>query len=61
MEEIINSKSSPAFSEISTIIGVIFFSEVPGLFSIFGASIIIITGYFNYRLNKTEEKEEIAV
>jgi drug/metabolite transporter (DMT)-like permease len=45
----------------TTIIGVIFFDEIPGLFSLFGASIIIITGYFNYRLNKMEENEKIIV
>ena len=37
----------------STLLGVFFFKEVPDLFSIFGASLIIIGGYLNYRL-KTE-------
>ena len=42
----------------TTIIGVIFFNEIPGIFSIFGASIIIITGYFNYQFSKKEENEK---
>jgi len=32
------------------ILGVLFFKEIPDLFSIFGASLIIISGYLNYKL-----------
>ena len=33
------------------ILGIIFFKEIPDLFSIFGASLIIISGYLYYKLN----------
>jgi len=32
------------------LLGVLFFKEIPDLFSIFGASLIIISGYLNYKL-----------
>ena len=32
------------------LLGVFFFKEIPDLFSIFGASLIIISGYLNYRV-----------
>lgn len=34
----------------ATIFGMFFFRELPDLFSIFGASLIIISGYLNYKL-----------
>lgn len=34
-----------------TIFGIIFFKEIPDLFSIFGAFLIIISGYLYYKLN----------
>jgi len=34
----------------ATIFGMFFFRELPDLFSIFGASLIIISGYLNYRV-----------
>jgi len=33
------------------LLGVLFFKEIPDLFSIFGATLIIISGYLNYKLN----------
>jgi len=39
------------------LLGVLFFKEIPDLFSIFGASLIIVSGYLNYKLNKKEEVE----
>jgi len=33
-----------------TLLGVLFFKEIPDLFSSFGASLIIISGYLNYKL-----------
>ena len=35
----------------SIFLGIFFFKEIPDLFSIFGASLIIISGYLNYKLN----------
>ena len=32
------------------LLGVLFFKEIPDLFSIFGASLIIVSGYLNYKL-----------
>ena len=32
------------------LLGVLFFKEIPNLFSIFGASLIIISGYLNYKV-----------
>jgi len=32
------------------LLGVLFFKEIPDLFSIFGATLIIISGYLNYKL-----------
>jgi len=34
---------------------VLFFKEIPGMYSIFGASLIILSGYLNYLYNKKEE------
>lgn len=39
----------------SAVIGVLFFKEIPGIYSIFGASLIILSGYLNYLYNKREE------
>jgi len=33
------------------LIGLLFFKEIPDIFSIFGSFLIIISGYLNYRLN----------
>jgi len=46
----------------SAFLGILFFKEIPDLFSIFGATLIIISGYLNYKLNsKLKEKEEIEL
>ena len=34
----------------SALLGVLFFKEIPDLFTIFGATLIIISGYLNYKL-----------
>lgn len=34
----------------SALLGVLFFKEIPDLFSIFGAFLIIVSGYLNYKL-----------
>ena len=34
----------------SALLGVLFFKEIPDLFSVFGASLIIISGFLNYKL-----------
>ncbi len=39
----------------SAVIGVLFFKEIPGIYSIFGASLIILSGYLNFLYNKREE------
>jgi len=39
----------------TAVIGVLFFKEIPGIYSILGASIIVISGYLNYLYNKKEE------
>jgi drug/metabolite transporter (DMT)-like permease len=39
----------------SAVIGVLFFKEIPGIYSMFGASLIILSGYLNYLYNKKEE------
>ncbi|MEA3453644.1 MAG: DMT family transporter [Candidatus Caldatribacteriota bacterium] len=41
----------------ATLFGLIFFRELPDLLSVIGASLIIISGYLNYKLNKKEEIE----
>jgi drug/metabolite transporter (DMT)-like permease len=41
----------------ATLFGLIFFRELPDLLSVIGASLIIICGYLNYKLNKKEEIE----
>jgi len=38
-----------------TFLGVLFFKEIPGIFSIFGASLIIISGYLNFKYTKKDE------
>jgi len=47
------------FSQIifSAFLGILFFKEIPDLFTIFGATLIIVSGYLNYKLNKKEEVE----
>lgn len=40
------------------LLGILFFKEIPDLFSIFGMSLIIISGYLNYKL---KEKEEVKI
>lgn len=35
----------------STLLGILLFMEIPDLFSIFGATLIVISGYLNYKLN----------
>jgi len=46
----------------SVILGIIFFREVPDLFSVLGASVIIMSGYLNYKLNlKLSKKREIEI
>ena len=46
----------------SVFLGIFFFKEIPDLFSIFGASLIIISGYLNYRLNiKLKEREGVEL
>jgi drug/metabolite transporter (DMT)-like permease len=34
----------------SAFLGILFFKEIPDLFTIFGATLIIISGYLNYKL-----------
>ena len=42
----------------ATIFGLLFFRELPDLLSIIGASLIIISGYLNYKLNLRLNKKE---
>jgi drug/metabolite transporter (DMT)-like permease len=43
----------------ATLFGLLFFRELPDLFTIFGATLIIISGYLNYKLKfKFNTKEE---
>jgi len=46
----------------SAFLGILFFKEIPDLFTIFGAILIIISGYLNYKINlKLKEKEDIEL
>ncbi len=40
-----------------TIFGLLFFNEIPDIFSIMGASFIIISGYLNYRFKKNNSSK----
>ena len=42
----------------SALLGIFFFKEIPDLFSTFGVSLIIISGYLNYKL---KEKKEVKI
>ena len=42
----------------SVLLGVLFFKEIPDLFTIFGATLIIISGYLNYKLEINLNKKE---
>ncbi|MEA1940065.1 MAG: DMT family transporter, partial [Candidatus Caldatribacteriota bacterium] len=40
----------------STFLGILFFKEIPDIFSILGASLIIVCGYLNFKFTKKKEK-----
>jgi len=44
----------------SSIFGLLLFQEIPDLFSVFGAVLIISAGYLNYRAKEKEEAEKEA-
>ena len=44
----------------SSIFGLVLFQEIPDLFSVFGAVLIISAGYLNYRAKAKEQAEKIA-
>jgi len=59
-----NMVSLYLYSQIifSAFLGILFFKEIPDLFTISGATLIIISGYLNYKINlKLKEKEDIEL
>lgn len=45
----------------STIFGLVIFQEIPDIFSIFGALLIISAGYLNYRAKEKENAEKLRL
>ncbi|RLC39352.1 MAG: EamA family transporter [Candidatus Nealsonbacteria bacterium] len=55
----INLISPYLYSQIifSTFLGILIFKEIPDLFTIFGVTLIIVSGYLNYKLNLVRERK----